>query len=219
MMNNSLIMDNITFKFTGSNAPLFKAVNLSFASRAIHYIQGDNGSGKSTLLRLLMGHHLAGSYSGNIIRSGLMHLIVQHTDEMIAPGFTVAQNLALASMARFPGVAGMQSVAIPPFLDYICPQARAQALSGGQKQLLALAMAVQRSATILLLDEPTAALDCSNTQLVFDALHVMVHTMPITVIVICHQTHYMQRCGASSVVTITVQSNTHTRLVTQGILA
>jgi len=217
-MNTALAINNLTFQFVGSSQPLFQAVNLSFASRAIHYIQGDNGSGKSTLLHLLMKHRLAGSYSGNITCSGLMHLIAQRTDAMIAPSFTVAQNLALASMARFPGIASMRMRGIPPFLGHICPNGRAQALSGGQKQLLALAMAVQRSTAILLLDEPTAALDRCNAQQVFDVLYGMVQTIPVTIIVICHQAQYVQRCGASSLVTITAQQNQQTRFVTQELL-
>jgi ABC-type lipoprotein export system ATPase subunit len=60
-------------------------------------------------------------------------------------------------------------------------------LSGGQRQILAILMALQKSASILLLDEPTAALDDKNSSMVMSFLNELLATdKNLTVLIICH---------------------------------
>ena len=62
-------------------------------------------------------------------------------------------------------------------------------LSGGQRQILALMMKLQGNPGLLLLDEPTAALDEENAGLVFDFLK----GLPLTVLAVCHDEELVER--------------------------
>ncbi len=69
-------------------------------------------------------------------------------------------------------------------------------LSGGQKQILAIVMMLQKKPSFLLLDEPTAALDPHNAQLVMQALEQMIRN-GITVIMICHDRDILSTYGTN----------------------
>lgn len=59
-------------------------------------------------------------------------------------------------------------------------------LSGRQRQILALTMALQKSPSLLLLDEPTATLDSINSHLVFQFLQALIIADKVTILTICH---------------------------------
>ena len=136
----------------------------------ITVIVGPNGSGKSTLLRSIFG--MCSVYSGRIAyggsditgmaphdvaRMGVAYL--PQTDNVFA-GLTVRENLVMAGYAadpaelgrRLPGILG----AFPELGRYM--GGGASVLSGGQRQMLAMSMALVRRPGLMLFDEPTAGL-------------------------------------------------------------
>ncbi len=125
---------------------------------------GPNGCGKSTLLRLLAG--LAPASEGKITRdsSGDLRQSVGFAalDLALYPDLTADEHLGLAAKLR-----GHPSKA-EIWLDLIAlpPDHPTRYFSSGMRALLRLALAVQHSPTLLLLDEPSASLDEAGRNLV-----------------------------------------------------
>jgi ABC-type branched-subunit amino acid transport system ATPase component len=144
-------------------------------------IIGPNGSGKSTLLKALLGllhptsgtivfrdQDITGAAPEDIVRRGICY-VPQSAN--VFPSLTVRENLEMGGFLRngdvqpriaqlyelFPGLAGRG-------------QERAGRLSGGQRQMLALARALMLDPELLLLDEPTAGLSPQMVTSVFDQI-------------------------------------------------
>ena len=144
---------------------------------------GPNGSGKSTLLRLLAGQlilqkghiRIAGLDVHNASRRELAHhLFLVHQDPTAgtAPTLTVAEHVMLAD-----GAAGRHRQSVRRCRDLLASvrldvplHQPVASLSGGQRQLLVLLMAMLRPAQVVLLDEPLAALDPDRARLCDHAL-------------------------------------------------
>lgn len=160
---------------------VLRDVSCSLTARTIAVI-GENGSGKSTLARLIGG--LTPATSGGVRVLGLdpaddlarlrgrIAVIFSNPDaQIIMP--TVAEDVAFSLRAeKLPRdqKAGLVAAAMQRFgLDGIAEQS-AHSLSGGQKQLLALAGAFVRRPELVIADEPTAYLDARNARRVADHL-------------------------------------------------
>jgi len=179
-------------------------------------IVGTNGAGKSTLFDTIAGkvRPISGSVYledkdvtalNELQRAGLVTRIFQNTRLNSVGSMTVAQNLAIAHYSRRSAglVHGMHSL----------PRAKAEeiinsigmpvsildkkmgSLSGGQRQLIAFAMSTQLIPHILLLDEPTAALDpqAATTLLTHAARFIKNHK--ITTLLITHDPHIALSMG------------------------
>lgn len=174
-------------------------------------VVGHNGSGKSTLLRLLAGELdpdagtlilelPGGSTPATTIapwaRAQLVAKVVQDPTRNVIPTLLVEENLALVS-----GIPGMPSVLTPSvstaqrqnFQAVLSTigigdklQAVAGTLSFGQQQLLALQMAFLRQPALLLLDEPTAALDRRNAERCLGLVETLWRQMGSTVVMVTH---------------------------------
>ena len=140
-------------------------------------IFGHNGSGKSTLLRCLIGdvREMAGavSFDGAAIVTGAVHRNV-----MLGIGFApqsdnVFSNLAVEHCLSIAGLSSRRPVgdvyALFPLLQARRRQ-RAGSLSGGERQMLAVSMALMTRPRVLLLDEPTAGLAPLRASEVLDNL-------------------------------------------------
>lgn len=214
-MNTFFSITNLKFSFDQENTrPFFDGVHCSFARNVIHFIRGKNGAGKSTLFRILRGKTERGEYIEGTIRLGArtfniaepeqraalsscVRLSPQKFDEMLADQFTFPQNLQLASLPRFPGLTRfVETSYVPPLvdrfgIDYTVPVGM---LSGGQRQILSILMALQRPTSILLLDEPTAALDDKNAGIVMAFLEELVTlNKELTVLIICHDKELVEQ--------------------------
>lgn len=208
-MTNALTLTELSFSFSETSAtPFFSGLSVSFEKNKIHFIRGKNGAGKSTLFRILRGIIYGGELCSGTIAVGeelynLRHaderdtlsdhirMVPQRFDDMLADQYTFRENLQLAAMDGLPSpLRGLPAAPpIPPLVDrfgitYTTP---VHLLSGGQRQILAILMALQRSASILLLDEPTAALDEKNAAMVMEFLtNLIASEKNLTILIICH---------------------------------
>jgi branched-chain amino acid transport system ATP-binding protein len=145
-------------------------VNTKMKDKDITVIVGPNGSGKSTLLKTIMG--LTQVYSGNILfnrrdikglpphvvtRLGIAYL--PQVDNVFA-NLKVQENLLMAAYALGKDRAKERTKEVlndfPVLKEYL--GRRAGKLSGGERQMLAMAMATMRMPKIMLFDEPTGSL-------------------------------------------------------------
>lgn len=216
---DSLIIDNVSFKFSKERPFFFKNISLRFARSGLHYIVGDNGSGKSTLLRLILNQMVPGELlEGVIHRNGLVHLVAQNYNQMIAPSFSFEKNLSFAQFGKYPRLSPLSNKQMMShFIEKfnIALNRSLESFSGGQRQIISILMALQKPIDILLLDEPTAALDKDNTVLLLNFLNDLVHETNVTVIMICHQQSHIKKCGESLCVNLIVDKDNELRNVKQ----
>lgn len=164
----------ITKDFPGVRA--LDGVSFDLRAGEIHALCGENGAGKSTLIKILSGVHPAGSYGGEIrlegqpvefagVRAAEAAGIALIAQELaLVPDLSVAENLVLG---REPNRLGwidrnaMRETARRALervgLD-IDPDRPVHELGIGRQQLVEIARALEKDASILILDEPTAAL-------------------------------------------------------------
>ncbi len=171
-------------------------------------ICGDNGAGKSTLIRIISGAQPPST--GTIRLRNEPVTFVSPADALTRGVATIYQDLALAPRLSiyqnvFLGAELLKSTWVPGLkvLDKKAMKAEArrllerlrisvpdmerpvQALSGGQRQAVAIARALRWNAEIVIMDEPTAALGVKETRQVLDLIHE-IHDQGITVILISH---------------------------------
>jgi len=198
-------INNLSFKFNRNAKPFFSDLSFEIQSKTVQFLQGKNGSGKSTLFRILQGaleqqevvdgtinidavtYQINNSQTRNAYSHFVRH-VQQDFDRMLADQLNFKENLALASMPRYPGLHGIKSVTLPPIVSHfgIDSTKPAYLLSGGQRQILAILMVLQKPTKVLLLDEPTAALDEKNSHLVIQFLQELVATSNLTILIITH---------------------------------
>lgn len=150
--------------------PVLSEVSLEVQSGESVLIAGPNGCGKSTLLKAIAGFlpltggeivfdgkALAQLKTEERVRFGIGYL--RQTDNVF-PGATVDENLMLAGLTLPKAVYEKSRKEMLEIFDFLVPKlsTRAGALSGGQRQALALAMVFLRPQKLYLLDEPTAGL-------------------------------------------------------------
>jgi len=145
-------------------------VSLDFPEKKITVIVGPNGSGKSTLLKTIFGltrvisgkimfrdRDITGKPPHEIAKMGIAYL---PQTQNVFDNLTVHENLVMASYTLTKEEARSRSEEVlemfPILRAYI--KQKAGRLSGGEKQMLAMAMALMRTPEVLMFDEPTAAL-------------------------------------------------------------
>ena len=178
---------------------------------------GSNGAGKSTLLNAIAGKIIPDSGRIQIDRHDVTHMPVHRRSRQVArvfqdpmlgtaPDMTVAENLLLADLrprrARF--VPGLSRARRRHYQDILSVlglglenrlNARVSLLSGGQRQALALLMAVMADPRVLLLDEHTAALDPRTAALVLDITVRTIADKRLTALMVTHDMEMALRCG------------------------
>ncbi len=197
-------IQNLTFTFPGQQHPFFNKVNIALQKGKLTALCGQNGAGKSTLLKLLAGQLTGEHVKGNFLLNNVTYnaekntippeltqhirLVHQDVDTMLATNLAAKENLQLAGMQAYPRVAKLpefdackRALELPFALE-----TPVHNLSGGQRQLLAIAMALQQNPSVLLLDEPTAALDSKNAHEVMQTLAQLAHKNSTYVLIVCH---------------------------------
>lgn len=179
---NSPLWDlrEVSKEFPGVQA--LDKVSLSIKAGEIHALVGENGSGKSTLAKCLAGVHQPETgnllYEGNIVE--LFHpfdaqahgVATIYQEFSLVPTLTVAENIFLGrqlSRSRIGGLAWDEmrertSEILDQLAIQIDPDVVIRNLSVAEQQLIEIAKAMSMDSTLLIMDEPTAALGLMDTQ-------------------------------------------------------
>ena len=201
-MNSIIEVKDVTFTYSGAQRCALEHASLAVAEGEFVGIIGPSGAGKSTLAAVMSGavpHHFAGELYGACLVDGRDTCEVALTDVSRLVG-SVLQDIDaqfVASNVRDELLFGLENFGVP--YDEI-PARMQQALetvdiedlrdreiatlSGGQKQKVAIAAILALRPRVLVLDEPTAALDPASSTLVFETLREVNRSAGITVVVI-----------------------------------
>jgi ATP-binding cassette subfamily B protein len=203
---SSLQVNNLSFRFAG-RGQLLKNISFEVAKGEIIAIMGENGCGKSTLIQIIQKHYSQehGSITINQSQSlenisftnwrNICALVPQNIH--IFNG-TVLENIAFDDATTKPQevINFLQEYGLVPFVDTL-PQSimtlvgeEGINLSGGQKQMIAIARALYANPRLLILDEATAAMDRESEQFVLQLLKKQQHKMGI--IFITHRLHILK---------------------------
>jgi branched-chain amino acid transport system ATP-binding protein len=165
----------------GAADEILKGLDMQVSAGEIVCIIGPNGAGKSTLLKviagllkpkagrvLLDGADITGRAPRDIARAGLAYVPQEHN---IFPTLSVRENLEMGGYVEPKAVTPRIEKAFArfPVLGAKRRQA-ARTLSGGERQILAMAMALMVEPRLLLLDEPSAGLSPVAAEKLFDAI-------------------------------------------------
>jgi neutral amino acid transport system ATP-binding protein len=160
---------------------ILHGVSIAVENGEIVTIIGPNGSGKSTLLKTVLGLVCARtgrvSFRGEDITSAAPESIVRKgisyvpQSNNVFPSLTIHENLEMGAFVRTDGLAQRLAEAYELFPDLAGRRKeRAGRLSGGQRQMLALARALMLDPVLLLLDEPSAGLAPNMVTLVLEKI-------------------------------------------------
>ncbi|MEV0372397.1 ABC transporter ATP-binding protein [Streptomyces sp. NPDC050636] len=201
--------EKVTFTYPGNDSPALCELDLVVPAGKIVALVGNNGSGKTTAVKLLSGLYtpdegrvlVAGVPTDRVDRQALFSRISTVGQDYFRWPFTARANIAIgradASLtdARMDGAvqyADAQDVIreMPRGLDTLLARGYKDGhnLSGGQWQKLAIARARYRDGEILVVDEPTAALDAEAEQEVFAKIRNLAADGQ-TIVLITHRLH------------------------------
>ena len=170
-----LEMRNITKVFPGVVA--LDDVNLQVRNAEIHAICGENGAGKSTLMKVLSGVHPHGTYTGDIFYEGnevrfsnirdseKAGIVIIHQELALIPQLSVAENMFMGNEVKKHGVIDWNETK-QRALTYMAevgldenPDTLIKDMGVGKQQLVEIAKALAKDVKLLILDEPTSALN------------------------------------------------------------
>ena len=207
-MATLLEMRGITKVFPGVKA--LDHVNLTVEQGEIHAICGENGAGKSTLMKVLSGVYPHGSYEGEILYDGApLHcrgirdseakgIIIIHQELALVPLLSIAENLFLGNEVASRGVINWPRCfqKTEELLGKVglseAPTTQVGKLGVGKQQLIEIAKALAKDVRLLILDEPTAALQENDSQKLLDLL-LELKRQGITSILISHKLNEISR--------------------------
>jgi putative multiple sugar transport system ATP-binding protein len=207
-----LEMRSITKEFPGVKA--LDNVSLRVKAGEIHAICGENGAGKSTLMKVLSGVYPYGSYDGDIVYQGQVQqfrdirasehagIVIIHQELALIPELSIMENIFLGNEPTKRGVIDWAEARLRS-LDLLArvglrddPDTPIKEIGVGKQQLVEIAKALNKSVKILILDEPTAALNESDSQHLLD-LMLGLKAKGITCIIISHKLNEIEQIADS----------------------
>ncbi len=203
-----LEMRSITKEFPGVKA--LSDVNLTVHKGEIHAICGENGAGKSTLMKVLSGVHPHGSYTGQIFFEGqemafrdirqseAAGIVIIHQELALIPELSIAENIFLGNETAKGGVINWDA-ANHKAMELLArvglrenPLTPVKHLGIGKQQLVEIAKSLSKDVKLLILDEPTAALNDDDSQHLL-ALLKELQRKGITSIMISHKLNEIEQ--------------------------
>lgn len=203
-MTPLLAVEQVTKTYDMGGAPVhaLRGVDLALHAGEVLLLLGPSGSGKTTLLSI-MGCILQAT-SGRVVIDGrdvaraaerdlpavrLRHFGFVFQGFNLFPALTAAENVEVALglkgvRGRAARTAALEALAAVDLADKA--SALPANLSGGQKQRVAIARALAGDPSIILADEPTAALDSTSGQLVMDLLRSLASRQQRAVVIVTH---------------------------------
>lgn len=218
-----LEMNHITKEFSGFKA--LDDVNLKVKRGEIHAICGENGAGKSTLMNVLSGVYPYGTYTGDVVYNGEVNkchnlresekkgIVIIHQELALSPLLSVAENMFM----------GNERVSMKGVINWAATRQEAEdvlarvGLTGidvnkpvntygvGMQQLMEIGKALAKDVDLLILDEPTAALNDEESKNLLD-LMLGLKEQGITCIIISHKLNEIEYVADS----ITIIRDGHT---------
>jgi putative multiple sugar transport system ATP-binding protein len=197
-----LEMRNITKTFPGVKA--LDNVSFSVARDEIHCLVGENGAGKSTLMKVLSGVYPHGTYGGDILFDGEVQefkgiadsekvgIAIIYQELALVPEMTVYENIFLGHELRkgflvdWNETVRMADVMLKKVGLSVNPAAKVKDLGVGKQQLVEIAKALSKNVKLLILDEPTAALNENDSENLLSLLRGL-KQQGVTCIMISHK--------------------------------
>ncbi|OYD06756.1 multiple monosaccharide ABC transporter ATP-binding protein [Paludifilum halophilum] len=207
-----LEMKKITKEFPGVKA--LKDVNLQVKEGEIHALCGENGAGKSTLMKVLSGVYPYGSYTGDILFQGQecqfkdikqsesLGIVIIHQELALIPELTIGENIFLGNEQSKKGVIDWSQTVIQTkdLLKKVgleeSPDILIKHIGVGKQQLVEIAKALAKEVKLLILDEPTAALNESDSENLLNLL-LELKRQGITSIIISHKLNEISKVADS----------------------
>ncbi|WP_420037875.1 multiple monosaccharide ABC transporter ATP-binding protein [Streptomyces sp. cg28] len=207
-----LEMRSIVKTFPGVKA--LSDVSLSVRAGEVHAICGENGAGKSTLMKVLSGVHPHGSYDGEILFEGepcefkdinaseKRGIVIIHQELALVPYLSIAENMFLGNEHASRGLIDWHET-----LGHATRQLRRVGLDEnpntavadigvGKQQLVEIAKALSKEVKLLILDEPTAALNDEDSDKLLDLI-LELKNQGITSIIISHKLNEIRKVADS----------------------
>jgi putative multiple sugar transport system ATP-binding protein len=202
MASTILEMKNITKVFPGVIA--LDEVNIRVASGEIHALVGENGAGKSTLMKVLSGVYPHGTYTGDILfqdqvvefkdinHSEHLGIVIIHQELALIPHLSIAENIFLGNERARLGIIDWNKTTVRTreLLTKVglteSPNALISSIGVGKQQLVEIAKALSKEVKLLILDEPTAALNERDSDNLLQLL-LELKNQGITSILITHK--------------------------------
>ena len=213
MTQNILEMRSITKTFPGVKA--LSEVTLEVARGEIHAICGENGAGKSTLMKVLSGVYPHGTYEGDIVfdnevvefrdirASEAKGIVIIHQELALSRYLSIAENIFLNNEVKGPlGLIDWQktNTEAKKLLARVGldedPTRRIIDIGVGKQQLVEIAKALSKKVKLLILDEPTAALNDSDSDHLLDLMQHL-KGQGITSIIISHKLNEIKKVADS----------------------
>ncbi|MET7395745.1 multiple monosaccharide ABC transporter ATP-binding protein [Dactylosporangium sp. NPDC005572] len=215
MTDAILQMRGITKTFPGVTA--LSDVNLTVRRGEIHAICGENGAGKSTLMKVLSGVYPHGTYDGDILFDAepcVFHgirdserrgIVIIHQELALIPYLSIAENIFLGNERVHRGLidwnrtnadagallarVGLRENPVTPAMD----------IGVGKQQLVEIAKALSKEVRLLILDEPTAALNDEDSAHLLDLLRGL-RDQGITCVIISHKLNEIEAIADSTTI-------------------
>ncbi|MDQ1130334.1 multiple monosaccharide ABC transporter ATP-binding protein [Microbacterium sp. SORGH_AS_0888] len=197
-----LRMTGISKSFNG--IPALSDVSISVQPGEVHAICGENGAGKSTLMKVLSGVYAAGSFEGRIQLEGkdvafrsindseAAGVVIIHQELALSPYLSIAENIFLGNEIATRGIVDWNRTnsRAAELLQRVGlrenPATKIYEIGVGKQQLVEIAKALAKDVKLLILDEPTAALNDDDSDHLLGLIEQL-RTQGITCIIISHK--------------------------------
>lgn len=212
MSDTILEMRNITKTFPGVKA--LDNVNFKVKDGEIHALVGENGAGKSTLMKVLSGVYPFGTYTGDILYRGKvcefrdikdsekLGIVIIHQELALIPYLSISENIFLGNEQAKSGIINWNETITHTreLLKKVglneSPTTLITNIGVGKQQLVEIAKALSKKVQLLILDEPTAALNEDDSQNLLNLL-LEFKKHGITSILISHKLNEVSKVADS----------------------